>query len=75
MASTNASSLPHLDQGEVSLLDLVTDTSRDTPPLSDREVLVLQLYNQIQEQELEKALLEQGMVHNLHQHASSQSTC
>jgi hypothetical protein len=75
MTSTNASSLPHLDQGEVSLLDLVTDTSRDTPPLSDREVLVLQLYNQIQEQELEKALLEQGMVHSLHQHASSQSTC
>jgi hypothetical protein len=75
MASTNASSLPHLVQGEVSLLDLVTDTSRDTPPLSDREVLVLQLYNQIQEQELEKALLEQGMVHGLHQHASGQSTC
>lgn len=75
MASENASSLPHLDQGEVSLLNLVTDNPRDTPPLTDREALVLQLYNQVQEQELEKALLEQGMVHRLHQHAGGQSTC
>lgn len=60
MASANAPSLPHLEPGEVSLLSLATDNPRDTLSLSDRESLVLQLYNQIQEQKLEKALLEQG---------------
>lgn len=62
MASTSVSSLPHLDPGEASLLNLAIDDPRDTVPLSDREALVLQLYNQIHEQELEKALLEQGTI-------------
>lgn len=54
-------SLPHLEAGEIALLDLAADDPRDVVTLSDKEALVLQLYNQVQEQELEKALLEQGM--------------
>lgn len=53
--------LPHLQPGEVTLLDYAADDSRDVVTLSDKEALVLQLYNQIQEQQLEKAVLEQGM--------------
>ena len=64
MASVNRPSLTHLDPGEVSLLNLATDDPRDTLSLSDREALALQLYNQIQEQKLEKALLEQGPTHS-----------
>lgn len=60
MASAKARSLPHLDPGEVSLLDLAEDDPRDAVSFSDKEALILQLYNQLQEQELEKALLEQG---------------
>jgi hypothetical protein len=53
--------LPHLQPGEVTLLNYAADDSRDVVALSDKEALVLQLYNQIQEQQLEKAVLEQGM--------------
>jgi hypothetical protein len=53
--------LPHLQPGEVTLLNYAADDSRDVVTLSDKEALVLQLYNQIQEQQLEKAVLEQGM--------------
>jgi hypothetical protein len=53
--------LPHLQPGEVTLLDYAADDSRDVVTLSDKEAMVLQLYNQIQEQQLEKAVLEQGM--------------
>ncbi|KAE8366817.1 centromere protein H (CENP-H)-domain-containing protein [Aspergillus caelatus] len=60
MASAKARSLPHLDSGEVSLLDLAEDDLRDAVSFSDKEALILRLYNQLQEQELEKALLEQG---------------
>lgn len=42
------------------MLDLAADDPRDVVSLSDKEALILQLYNQIQELELEKALLEQG---------------
>ncbi|KAJ1716205.1 centromere protein H (CENP-H)-domain-containing protein [Aspergillus flavus] len=59
MASAKARSLPHLDPGEVSLLDFAEDDPRDAVPFSDKEALILQLYHQLQEQELEKALLEQ----------------
>ncbi|KNG80275.1 hypothetical protein ANOM_011520 [Aspergillus nomiae NRRL 13137] len=59
MASAKARSLPHLDPGEVSLLDLAEDDPRDAVSFSDKEALILQLYHQLQEQELEKALLEQ----------------
>ncbi|KAB8232787.1 hypothetical protein ETB97_000168 [Aspergillus alliaceus] len=59
MASVKAHSLPHLDPGEVSLVDLAEDDPRDVVSFSDKEALTLQLYHQIQEQELEKALLEQ----------------
>ncbi|KAE8421846.1 centromere protein H (CENP-H)-domain-containing protein [Aspergillus pseudocaelatus] len=59
MASAKARSLPHLDSGEASLLDLAEDDLRDAVSFSDKEALILRLYNQLQEQELEKALLEQ----------------
>ncbi|KAJ6083168.1 hypothetical protein N7467_007303 [Penicillium canescens] len=53
--------LPHLQPGEVTLLDYAADDSRDVVTLSDKEAMVLQLYNQIQEQQLEKAVLEQEL--------------
>ncbi|PYI17296.1 hypothetical protein BO86DRAFT_386170 [Aspergillus japonicus CBS 114.51] len=60
MTSENLRSLPHLGPGELALLDLATDDDpRDTVLLSDKEALILQLYHQIQEQQLEKALLQQ----------------
>ncbi|RAH72381.1 centromere protein H [Aspergillus aculeatinus CBS 121060] len=59
MTSANLRSLPHLGPGELALLNLATDDPRDTVLLSDKETLILQLYHQIQEQQLEKALLEQ----------------
>ena len=66
MASAKARSLPHLDPGEVSLLDLAEDDPRDAVSFSDKEALILQLYNQLQEQELEKALLEQGKLSHVY---------
>jgi len=62
MAAKHGQSLPHLQTGEVTLLDYAADDSRDVVTLSDKEALVLQLYNQIQEQQLEKAFLEQGTI-------------
>ncbi|RAL15411.1 centromere protein H [Aspergillus homomorphus CBS 101889] len=59
MTSEKSPSLPHLGPGELALLNLATDDPRDTVSLSDKEALILQLYHQIQEQQLEKALLEQ----------------
>ncbi|KAE8351733.1 centromere protein H (CENP-H)-domain-containing protein [Aspergillus coremiiformis] len=59
MASVKVRSLPHLDPGEVSLVDLAEDDPRDVVSFSDKEALILQLYHQVHEQELEKALLEQ----------------
>ncbi|OQD89756.1 hypothetical protein PENANT_c002G07123 [Penicillium antarcticum] len=53
--------LPHLQPGEVTLLDYAADDSRDVVTLSDKEALVLQLYSRIQEQQLEKAVLEQNL--------------
>jgi hypothetical protein len=50
----------HLLPAEVTLLGYAADDPRDIAPLTDKEALVLQLANQIQEQRLEKALLEQG---------------
>jgi hypothetical protein len=61
MSSSKARGLPQLSSGEVTLLDLAADDPRDTVSFSDKEALIVQLYQQIQEQELEKALLEQGM--------------
>lgn len=52
---------PHLRTGELTLLDYAADDTRDVATLSDKEALILQLAEQIQEQQLEKALLEQGM--------------
>ncbi|CAG7928010.1 unnamed protein product [Penicillium olsonii] len=61
MAAKHGQSLPHLQTGEVTLLDYAADYSHDVVTLSDKEALVLQLYNQIQEQQLEKAFLEQDL--------------
>lgn len=63
MATKHGQSLPHLLPGEVTLRDYAADDSRDTLSLADKEALVLQLAQQIQEQQLEKALLEQGMIY------------
>ncbi|KAE8152692.1 centromere protein H (CENP-H)-domain-containing protein [Aspergillus avenaceus] len=59
MASAKVRSLPHLDSNETSLVDLAEDDPRDVVSFSDKEALILQLYHQIQEQELEKALLRE----------------
>lgn len=61
MAAKHGHLLPHLQSGEVTLLDYAVDDERDVMSLSDKEALVLQLYHQVQEQRLEKAFLEQGM--------------
>ncbi|OJJ85537.1 centromere protein H [Aspergillus glaucus CBS 516.65] len=58
-SSTKVQSLPHLEEGEVSLLELAADDARDVAPLSDKEAMILQLYHRVQEQKLEKALLRQ----------------
>lgn len=49
-----------LAPAEAALLELADTGRRDALSLSDKETLTLQLYDQILEQELEKALLEQG---------------
>lgn len=49
-----------LDDAESALLDLAADDRRDALSLSDKETLILRLYDQIQELELEQAVLEQG---------------
>lgn len=52
---------PQLEPDEIALLDLAADDGRrDVLSLSDKEALILRLYDQIQELDLEKALLEQG---------------
>ncbi|KAJ5481795.1 hypothetical protein N7475_000607 [Penicillium sp. IBT 31633x] len=61
MAVKHGQLLPHLQSGEVTLLDYAADDPRDVVTLSDKEALVLQLYNQVQEQRLEKAFLEQEL--------------
>lgn len=61
MTSSKGRSLPQLSSGEITLLDLAADDPRDTLSFSDKEALIIQLYHQTQELELEKALLEQGM--------------
>ncbi|KAL4906285.1 hypothetical protein BDW74DRAFT_140623 [Aspergillus multicolor] len=61
MSSSKARSLPQLGAGEVTLLDLAADDPRDTVSFSDKEASIIQLYHQIQEHELEKALLEQDL--------------
>ena len=60
MTSTKIHALPHLNAGELSLVDLAAEDPRDVVALSEKEELILQLHHQIQEQELEKALLQQG---------------
>ncbi|CEL07218.1 hypothetical protein ASPCAL10381 [Aspergillus calidoustus] len=59
MSSSKARNQPHLSAGEVTLLDLAADDPRDIVSFSDKEATILQLYHQIQEQDLEKAILGQ----------------
>ncbi|KAJ5749733.1 hypothetical protein N7533_006761 [Penicillium manginii] len=56
--ATKHTQLPHLRLGELTLLGYAADDSHDVVTLSDQEALILQLANQVQEQQLEKALLE-----------------
>lgn len=60
--ATKLAQLPHLRSGELTLLSYAADDSRDVVTLSDQEALILQLANQVQEQQLEKALLESGTI-------------
>lgn len=46
---------------ETALLDLAADDRREVLSLSSKEELLLRLYDQIQELELERAILEQGI--------------
>ena len=59
--ATKHGQLPHLRPNELTLLEYAADDSRDIVTLSDQEAQILQLAHQIQEQQLEKALLE-GMI-------------
>jgi hypothetical protein len=63
MATKQASARPHLLSNELVLLDYAADDVRDIVTLSDKEALVLKLASQVQEQQLEKALLEQGTIY------------
>ncbi len=49
-----------LEPYETALLELASIDSKDQLSLTEKESQILQLYDLIQEQELEKALLEQG---------------
>lgn len=51
-----------LTEAETALLDLAADDRREVLSLSSKEQLLLQLYDQIQELELERAILEQDPV-------------
>ena len=51
----------NLEHPEVALLGLAADNPRDVLSLSEKERAILRLYDQIQELELEQAVLEQGM--------------
>lgn len=55
-----ASNTLGLTEAEAALLDLAADNNREVLSLSGKEELLLQLYDQIQELELERAILEQG---------------
>lgn len=51
-----------LTEAESSLLELAADDRREVLSLSSKEELLLRLYDQIQELDLERAILEQGIV-------------
>lgn len=51
-----------LTEAETALLDLAADDRREVLSVSSKEELLLQLYDQIQELELERAILEQGIL-------------
>lgn len=55
-----ASNTLGLTEAEAALLDLAADDRREVLSLSSKEELLLQLYDQIQELELERAILEQS---------------
>ncbi|KAL1991334.1 hypothetical protein VTN49DRAFT_5326 [Thermomyces lanuginosus] len=50
-----------LTEAETALCDLAADDKRDALSLSDKETLILRLYDQLQELELERALLEEEL--------------
>jgi len=65
MASSNgvqATPHPQLGPHETALLELASLDSTDRLSLSEKESQIRQLYDRIQEQDLEKALLEQDLV-------------
>ncbi|EPS29843.1 hypothetical protein PDE_04793 [Penicillium oxalicum 114-2] len=61
MATPHGSTRTHLLSNEQILLSYAADDVQDIVTLSEREELVLQLARQVQEQQLEKALLEQDL--------------
>lgn len=59
----NASFTVDFTDAETTLLDLAADDRREVLSLSSKEELLLRLYDQIQELDLERAILEQGNDH------------
>jgi hypothetical protein len=59
--SQYASVTVDLTEAESALLELAADDRREVLSLSSKEELLLRLYDQIQELDLERAILEQGM--------------
>lgn len=55
-----------LQENEVRLLDLAEKDPNDTLVLSEKERQILQLYDQLQELELERAILEASMTRTGH---------
>lgn len=58
----SARSYSQLEPHEATLLELATTSTQDVLSLSRKELQVLELYDRIQEQELETALLSQGIL-------------
>ncbi|EEA27015.1 hypothetical protein TMatcc_004704 [Talaromyces marneffei ATCC 18224] len=61
-----------LTEAETALLDLAADDRREVLSVSSKEELLLQLYDQIQELELERAILEQDAEETIAQDVEEQ---
>ena len=61
MVSSPASHGLESQDEEKALLDLAADTLKNVPSLNSREELILQLHDQLEELELENAVLKQGI--------------
>lgn len=60
-AQRGSGSHAHLEAPEETLLELAASIPANKVSLSDKEERILELYGRLHEQQLEKALLTQGM--------------